>query len=25
MDGYNKSSHAVYDIKYHVIWVTIYR
>jgi len=25
MDGYRKSSHAVYDIKYHVIWVTKYR
>ena len=25
MDGYNKSGHAVYDIKYHVIWVTKYR
>ena len=25
MDGYKKSSHAVYDIKYHVIWVTKYR
>src|SRR5690625_3802621 len=25
MGGYNKSSHAVYDIKYHVIWVTKYR
>ncbi|MFT8873000.1 MAG: IS200/IS605 family transposase [Sporolactobacillus sp.] len=25
MDGYQKSSHAVYDIKYHVIWVTKYR
>lgn len=25
MDGYQKSSHAVYDIKYHVIWVTQYR
>ncbi|MGF7126733.1 REP element-mobilizing transposase RayT [Natronobacillus azotifigens] len=24
MDGYKKNSHAVYDIKYHVIWVTIY-
>ena len=22
---YNKSSHAVYDIKYHIIWVTKYR
>lgn len=25
MEGYNKSSHTVYDIKYHVIWVTKYR
>ena len=25
MVGYKKSSHAVYDIKYHVIWVTKYR
>ena len=25
MDGYRKSSHAVYDIKYHVIWLTKYR
>lgn len=25
MDGYKKRSHAVYDIKYHVIWVTKYR
>lgn len=25
MDGYNKDSHAVDDIKYHVIWVTKYR
>jgi putative transposase len=25
MDHYKKSSHAVYDIKYHVIWVTKYR
>ncbi|QQK76874.1 IS200/IS605 family transposase [Salicibibacter cibarius] len=25
MDGYRKSSHTVYDIKYHVIWVTKYR
>jgi len=25
MDGYRKGSHAVYDIKYHVIWVTKYR
>ncbi|MGF7126736.1 REP element-mobilizing transposase RayT [Natronobacillus azotifigens] len=24
MDGYKKNSHEVYDIKYHVIWVTIY-
>lgn len=22
---YNKASHVVYDIKYHVIWVTKYR
>ncbi|WP_229672252.1 transposase [Pullulanibacillus camelliae] len=25
MAGYRKTSHAVYDIKYHVIWVTKYR
>ena len=25
MDGYKKNSHAVYDIKYHVIWGTKYR
>ncbi len=25
MDGYKKNRHAVYDIKYHVIWVTKYR
>jgi Transposase and inactivated derivatives len=25
MVGYQKSGHAVYDIKYHVIWVTKYR
>jgi putative transposase len=25
MDGYQKSGHAVYDIKYRVIWVTKYR
>ena len=25
MDGYKKSSHTIYDIKYHVIWVTKYR
>jgi putative transposase len=25
MTEYRKSSHAVYDIKYHVIWVTKYR
>lgn len=25
MEGYQKSSHAIYDLKYHVIWVTKYR
>ena len=25
MSEYNKGSHTVYDIKYHVIWVTKYR
>ena len=25
MDGYRKNSHAVHDIKYHVIWITKYR
>ncbi|MFT8319904.1 MAG: IS200/IS605 family transposase [Bacillus sp. (in: firmicutes)] len=25
MDGYRKNGHAVYDIKFHVIWVTKYR
>jgi putative transposase len=24
-DEYNKSSHATYDIKYHIIWITKYR
>ncbi len=25
MEGYRKNGHAVYDIKFHVIWVTKYR
>lgn len=25
MDGYNTNGHSIYDIKYHVIWVTKYR
>lgn len=25
MDGYQTNGHAVYDIKYHMIWVTKYR
>jgi putative transposase len=25
MTGYSKSSHSVYDIKYHIAWVTKYR
>ena len=25
MDGYNRNGHAVFDIKYHIIWVTKYR
>ena len=25
MNEYNKGSHTVYDIKYHIIWVTKYR
>lgn len=25
MEEYNRGSHTVYDIKYHVIWVTKYR
>ncbi|WP_241557113.1 transposase [Sporolactobacillus terrae] len=25
MEGYQKSGHAIYDIKYHVIWVIKYR
>ncbi|WP_241557107.1 transposase [Sporolactobacillus terrae] len=25
MDGYQKSGHAIFDIKYHVIWMTKYR
>ncbi len=25
MEGYEKNSYAVYEIKYHVIWVTKYR
>ena len=24
-DEYNKSSHSVYDIKYHIVWTTKYR
>ena len=24
-EGYSKTSHAVFDIKYHIIWVTKYR
>ena len=24
-EKYNKTSHAVYDIKYHIVWVTKYR
>jgi putative transposase len=24
MDGYRKSAHAVFDIKYHVVWITKY-
>jgi REP element-mobilizing transposase RayT len=23
-EEYNKSSHAAYDIKYHIVWVTKY-
>jgi putative transposase len=25
MDNYRKLSHAVYDIKYHIVWITKYR
>ncbi|MEQ8162562.1 MAG: IS200/IS605 family transposase [Smithellaceae bacterium] len=25
MEHYRKSSHAVYDIKYHIVWITKYR
>lgn len=25
MDGYRKNSHAIHDLKYHVIWVTNFR
>jgi putative transposase len=25
MDCYRKNSHAVHDIKYHVLWITKYR
>lgn len=25
MDGYKRNGHAVFDIKYHIIWVTEYR
>ena len=25
MNEYNKGSHTIYDIKYHIIWVTKYR
>jgi len=25
MESYRKSSHTVYDIKYHVVWITKYR
>ena len=24
MDKYGKSSHTVYDLKYHIVWITIY-
>lgn len=25
MEGYRKSAHATYDIKYHIVWITKYR
>jgi putative transposase len=25
MENYRKSSHTVYDIKYHIVWITKYR
>jgi len=25
MENYRKSSHAIYDIKYHIVWITKYR
>ena len=25
MEHYRKSSHTVYDVKYHIVWITKYR
>ena len=25
MDEYRRSAHAVFDIKYHIVWITKYR
>ena len=25
MENYRKTSHAIYDIKYHLVWITKYR
>ncbi|MCP2240333.1 REP element-mobilizing transposase RayT [Thermoanaerobacterium thermosaccharolyticum] len=25
MQNYRKSSHATYDLKYHIVWITKYR
>ena len=25
MENYRKSSHSIYDLKYHIVWVTKYR
>ncbi len=25
MENYRKTSHTVYDIKYHIVWITKYR
>ena len=25
MENYRRSSHSVYDIKYHIVWITKYR
>jgi hypothetical protein len=25
MENYRKTSHSIYDIKYHIVWITKYR